>query len=206
VGFKSPFFRYDDIRHRAESFLNEYHPSRSIPVPIEQIVELRFEMDIVPVPGLQDGHDTAAYLTHDLQEIRVDGWVYLKSPNRYRFSLAHEIGHRILHADIFRQMNFENIQQWKEVITNVIPEDQYGFLEFHANSFAGLILVPSEKLREVFYDFVEKGQRHGIDFDALGTGARETIEEHIAKVFEVSADVIHRRIEYDSLWHRKEKT
>jgi len=201
VGCKAPFLRYDDLRRYAEAFLAEHHPTHAIPVPIEHIVEARFGMDIVPVPGLQDGYDTVAYLTRDLNEIRVDEWVYLRSPHRYRFSLAHEMGHRILHANIFKQLTFTSVEQWKQLITSVIPEDQYSFLEFHAYSFAGLILVPSDKLREVFFDYVELAQEHSIDFDQPGTGAREAAEDHIAGIFEVSPDVIHRRIEYDTLWH-----
>jgi Zn-dependent peptidase ImmA (M78 family) len=201
VGFRAPFLQYDHLRPRAEAFLAEHHPGRAIPVPIEYIVECRFGIDIVPVPGLQDAFDTVAYLTHDLSEIRVDEHVYLKRPNRYRFSLAHEMGHRVLHADIFKELKFDTVEQWKRAITHVILEDQYSFLEFQAYSFAGLVLVPSEELRGVFFDCVELAQQHDIDFDERGTGAREAVEDHIAKIFEVSSDVIHRRIEYDSLWH-----
>jgi hypothetical protein len=201
VGFKAPFLRYVDLRRRAEAFLAEHHPTRMIPVPIERIVESRFGIDIVPVPGLQDGFDTVAYLTHDLTEIRVDEYVYLRRPNRYRFSLAHELGHRILRAEIYEQLACKTIDEWKHVLMHVIPEDQYRFLDFHANSFAGLVLVPSDKLRDAFFAFVEEGQKHDIDFDDEGTGAREAAEDHIAKLFEVSPDVIHRRIEYDALWH-----
>ncbi len=201
MAFKTPFFKYDDLRRQAEAFLTEHHTGRSIPVPIERIAEACFGIDIVPVPGLQDGFDTVAYLTRDLQEIRIDEYVYMKRPNRYRFSLAHELGHRVLHAEIFGQLKFDDIDQWKHVATSVIPEDQYGYIEFHASSFAGLVLVPADKLREAFFNYVERGQEHGIDFDEAGTGARDAVEDHIAKRFEVSSDVVHRRIEYDALWH-----
>jgi hypothetical protein len=202
VGFQAPFLRYNDLRLRAEAFLAEHHPTRAIPVPIERIVESHFGIDIVPMPGLQAGFDTVAFLTRDLLEIRVDEYVYLKRPNRYRFSLAHELAHRILHADLYRQLDFETIEQWKHVMGNVIPEDQRRFLDFHANSFAGLTLVPPEQLRDALFHVVEEAQKHGIDFDEEGTGAREAVEDHIARRFEVSPDVVHRRIEYDSLWHR----
>lgn len=201
MSFKAPFLRYDDLRRHAETFLVQYHPTRSIPVPIEYIVESCFGIDIVPVPGLQDVIDTVAFLSNDMKEIRVDDWIYLKILNRYRFSLAHELGHLILHPEFYKELKFTNSKEWKHIITNVIPEKEYDWLEFHANSFAGLILVPSDKLRGVFFDYVEKAQKHGIDFDDPETGVRETAEYHIALSFEVSADVIHKRIEYDSLWH-----
>lgn len=200
MSFKAPFLKYDDIRSRAEAFLSQYHPTHSIPVPIEYIVDVCFEIDLFPVPGLQNVIDTVACLSQDMKTIYVDDFVYYKRPTRYRFSLAHEIGHCVLHADIFQQLNFDTIEKWKSVITNEIPEDQYGFIEYHANAFAGLILVPSDKLRDLFLDCVEKIKQNGVKFDEIESGAREIVESYIARDFEVSSDVIHRRIEKDELW------
>ena len=45
-------------------------------MPIEEIVEFRFDMDIVPEPGLHAHFDIDSYITHDLREIRVDEFVY----------------------------------------------------------------------------------------------------------------------------------
>ena len=199
--FRAPFLRYDEIRNRAEAFLAQYQPMRAIPVPIERIVESHFGIDIVPVPGLQEAFDVVAYITQDLREIRVDEFVYLRRHNRYRFSLAHELAHRVLHADVFGELSFTDIAGWKRLMVGSIPEQQYSYLEFHANSFAGLALVPPAELREAFHDFLEEGQEHGIEFDEPDTGAREAAEAHIAKLFEVSSDVVHRRIEKDRLWH-----
>jgi hypothetical protein len=200
MAFKAPFFRYEDLRQRAESFLAEYLPHREVPVPIERIIDLKLGIDIVSMPGLGN-FDTVAFLSHDLNEIWVDEFVCNHRPNRYRFSLAHELGHRVLHAETFQQFEFSDLMSWKRVVTDVIPLDQYRYLEWHANSFAGLILVPAVELRQRFFDDVEKGQQDGIDFDELATGARELVEAHIADVFEVSAEVIHKRIEFDKLWH-----
>lgn len=198
--FKAPFFRYDDLRRYAETLLSEQHPGREIPVPIERIVEFCFEIDIVPMPGLGN-FETVAFISRDLTTIHVDEFVYLHRPNRYRFSLAHELGHRVLHAEVFRQFEFKDIQSWRRFMADAIPLEEYRWLEWHANAFAGLILVPADQLRSVFFDYVEKAQHHGIDFDEPGTGVRELAEEHMAGDFEVSSQVIHKRIELDGLWH-----
>jgi hypothetical protein len=86
-------------------------------------------------------------------------------------------------------------------MTDEIPLEQYRYLEWHANCFAGLVLVPAAELRQAFFDCVEQGQARGVDFDEPATGARELAEEHIGGIFEVSADVIHKRVEFDRLWH-----
>ena len=69
-GFQSALFRYGDLRRYAEKFLAQYHPGRKVPVPIEEIIDVRLGIDIVPMPGLGN-FDTVAYLSPDLAEIRV---------------------------------------------------------------------------------------------------------------------------------------
>jgi len=133
---------YDILRQEANRFLQQYHPSGETPVPIEQIVEFQFEIDIVPEPGLHQHFDIDSYITADLQEIRTDEFVYQSRPGRYRFSLAHELGHRVLHQYVFSALTFNRIADWKQVIANAFTEKEYGYLEWQASSFAGLILVP----------------------------------------------------------------
>ena len=96
MAFKAPYLPYDTLRPRADAFLRQYHPDRTLPVPIELIVERDFGIEIVPMPGLQYGFDTVAFISRDLTEIRVDEDVFKSRPNRYRFSLAHELAHRLL--------------------------------------------------------------------------------------------------------------
>ena len=48
-----PIYSYEDLRKKADEFLKEHHPSGTIPVPIEEIVEFEFRINIVPVLGLQ---------------------------------------------------------------------------------------------------------------------------------------------------------
>jgi len=152
------------------------------------------------MPGLAT-FDVVGYLSQDMKEIRVDEFVQRLRPNRYRFSLAHEFAHKLLHAEVFRELRFSDIAGWKNLIAKEIPDDQYGYLEFQASSLAGLILVPRAELRDAFFDFVEPAQEQGIDFDDVGNGARDAVESQIARLFDVSAAVVHRRIEYDGLWH-----
>jgi len=200
MSFKAPYFPKEELRRRAEDFLSQYHPQRTIPVPIEFIIESQFQMDIVPVPGLQAAFDVVAFITKDLREIRVDEYVYLHRPNRYRFSLAHELAHRILHPELWTEFDFQDIQSWKAVIEQSLPEREYGYIEFHANFFAGLILVPAQELRVRFFQCLEQIKQRDLDISDEASGAKEIIEAHIARYFGVSQQVIHRRIEADELW------
>jgi hypothetical protein len=48
----APYLPYDRLREIAKDFLHQYHPAGDIPIPIEKIIEFRFGLDIVPVPGV----------------------------------------------------------------------------------------------------------------------------------------------------------
>jgi len=193
-----PFLPYDKLRPIAGKFLDEYNESGEIPVPIELIIDNRFEIDIVPTPGLHRGYDIDSYITSDFSAIHIDDYVYESRPARYRFSLAHEISHYIIHKDVFAQLEFSNIQGWKDAVQG-IPEREYGLLEFQANSLAGLILVPGSELETRFDGAVGTAEAAGIAMDDPSGAAMQSIEGYLAGQFDVSTAVIHRRLEFDKL-------
>lgn len=199
MSIKAPYLPDDRLRRIATEFLAEYHPDGTAPVPIESIVEFRFEMDIVPTPGLEESFDIVSYITSDLTTIHVDGYVYKKQPGRYRFSLAHELSHRVLHRDIFEQLSFNTVSEWKSVVTS-IPSDQYSWIETHAYCLGGLILVPPNNLRDAFEVLAKTASEAGIDMSDPPTEVRRLAESHLARHFLVSADVIRRRMKADKLW------
>lgn len=94
------FLSYDDLRRRAGDFLRTHHPAGEIPVPIEEIVEFHLGMDIIPVSGLHDAFEADGDIAGDLKSITVDVFVFRRRPTRYRFTLAHEVAHAVLHRRI----------------------------------------------------------------------------------------------------------
>jgi hypothetical protein len=96
-----PDYSAKDISRKAEEFLKKYHPSLSPPVPIEEIIEFQFHIDIVPLHGLHRAFEVDGFTSNDLTTISVDAFVQESRPGRYRFTLAHEIGHGVLHRDFF---------------------------------------------------------------------------------------------------------
>ena len=94
---RAPFLTYFDIGQKVEAFFNEYHPSTEIPIPIEEIIELKIGLNIFPYPRLFKDHALNGYLSHDLTTINVDDYQYEQLNEKYRFTLAHELGHYILH-------------------------------------------------------------------------------------------------------------
>lgn len=113
--FRPPVLSYDGLRERAELFLQEFHEERTLPVPIEEIVEFDFEIEVVPLEGILDDLHVDAFLTSDLRRIYVDEFVLSHRPHRYRFSLAHEIAHHELHRPLFEAAHVTSVRDWQEV-------------------------------------------------------------------------------------------
>lgn len=199
MGIRAPSYRLSDLRLAAAKFLTEHHTEGTIPVPIEWIIEQRFQMDIVPVPGLNRGFQIDAYITSDLSEIRVDEDVYSSVETRYRFSLAHELAHRLLHANVLRQLRFNTIGEWLSA-RDRISEREYRFIEWHANAFAGLILVPPEPLAQQFQAVQKRLADIGLSVEDASPVVWDTLQSWIGEAFEVSGAVIDRRGRDDGLW------
>ena len=195
---KAPIFSYDEIRNHANHFLKQYHPSIEIPVPIEEIAEFQMGLNIVPIPGLLRTFDVDGFTSSDLSNIYVDEFIYSNRPGRYRFTLAHEVGHIILHKEIYLKANFQNTKEWKNFI-NSISEKDHRWLEYQAYSFGGLVLVPREHLIKRTEFYVNRIQEEDISLRENWDFAWDLIAAQLAKNFDVSSDVIEKRLSKDKV-------
>lgn len=175
-----PYRPDDQLQEEAEAFLKRYHASGSLPVPIDAIVEFGLDLEIAPILGLMRNFGMDGWLSSDLKTITVDQEIMESCENRYRFTLAHEVGHLMLHANFIRSRGLSNIQAWRTAMA-AIPQSIYKRLELQANSFAGFVLVPKNELEARY-----------LALRAWGTQS-EVITE-LASNFEVSTQVIEIRM------------
>ncbi len=196
--FEIAFITDAEIKKRASSFLQQYYPRLTIPIPIEEIVEFQMGIDIIPLPGLHQVLEVEGFTSSDLSNIYVDEFTYTSRPGRYRFTLAHEIGHVILHKEIYKKAQFRNSQEWKRFI-NGIPDQSHSRLEYQAYAFGGLILVPVESLKRLTNKYVKHIQVNGISLKKNWDYAWYCIEDQLAKDFAVSTQVIEKRLTKEGL-------
>ena len=195
---KIPIYSYDDLRKKADDFLRTYNPTGTIPVPIEEIVEFEFNINIVPVLALQREFEVEGFTSSDLKNVYVDEYVYTNYLNRYRFTLAHEIGHIVLHGNLYRVNRFSSIAEWKEFI-NSMTEEEHGWLEYQGYAFAALILVPRVNLTKHTNEWVKRIKGKDISIEKNWDFAWELITEHLGKAFQVSSSVIEKRLDKDGI-------
>lgn len=191
---KIPFLTYADIGQKVDTFLNEYHPSNDIPIPIEEIIELKIGLNIFPFPRLYKDHALNGFLSRDLTTIIVDEYQYDQLNEKYRFTLAHELGHYILHKSFYENLpEFETSDEYVQWRMS-IPQDEMTWFETHSDWFAEQFLVPTNLLLEICKQVVKK---HSDLFSSLGTIPEDIwsyISNEVATHFEVNSPVVEIRI------------
>lgn len=165
-----------------------------IPVDIEHILEAKLKISIIPLPGLQDQISFDSFISSDWSKIYVDNDRYMSDNyyQRVRFSLAHELGHLILHREIFESLEIKSIEDYYRFYREA-PGDQYGFLEAQANKFAGYLLMPREILEQYREKCLAKVRKKLIGTSLENIDDLELIEfiaGEIAEIFNVSAQAM----------------
>lgn len=193
-----PFLSNAEIWRRADEFRQLYWGDK-IPVDVELIVERNLSLLIIPVPDLKYQAHTEAYLSGDLKEIVYDPG---RPDVRIRFSVAHEIGHYILHRNLITKLRTSSYQAWKEM-QQELPEGLWGRAEFQAREFAGRLLVPSSLLIQelkALKPLIEHAKKVVPDLE--DSVIKELVSPKLAKRFHVSDEVIVRRMDAERIFHQ----
>ena len=134
-----------ELQKHAATLLAAAFPSGyTIPVEIENVAD-HLGLKIWPVPGLHRSCEVVGTLYRDGEgqyRIVLDEYMMDNRENRYRFTVAEEIAHFVLHR--------EQIEKAKD-ITGAIAlqqrlKNQYRFTESNARRLAAELLMPGEPL------------------------------------------------------------
>ena len=108
----------EHVWQAVESLRREHESLRTghLPVDVFSLVELDLKLDVIPFDDLAAKYKVEAALKVDGTGIYVDAETYVlleKGPvwklKRLRFSLAHEVGHYVLHRDLPQPQHFASL-------------------------------------------------------------------------------------------------
>ena len=190
-----PYRDLKEIQKETDSFRTTYWGD-SIPVDIELIIEKNLGLLVIPFSGLYVSIHSEAFLTGDLKEIIYDPDI---SDNRIRYSIAHEVGHFILHKNAIKQLRPTSIEEWKRIELEIPPEI-WGRAEFQAYEFAGRLLVPPKKLKEEIKSIqplIDEAKEKLPDIEEPVLIDR--VSSIIGRQFDVSASVVRKRIRIENI-------
>jgi hypothetical protein len=213
-----PFVRDDEIEYQAEALLSSYAKSAGLsrieaPIPIDEIIQehlqIRFEIDDLPAilteiqirlgtaePLAVDDVKTvlgATFMDGDGQII-VDEKLEHDAAGRMEFTMAHEVGHWILHRPIYiAKRQQADLFSTPERGATVVCRDVGDFVgtkkprgEIQADRFAGALLAPEDLVTKAFDDI------HGKAPIVLGTVAHPVLwSDMIGQAFDAGSTRIH---------------
>lgn len=200
--------QHDEIWKRVEEFRRDYpllQPSQ-LPLDLITFVDLDLGLNLIPHDGLARRFGADAAVLADFSGFYVDRELFDQidtSPewklNRLRFSLAHELGHWVLHQEVFLKAGLTTAEHFLDWLNS--HNGRKYELERDANEFAGRLLVPREILVENF-DAVTRafdqtmGRHAWIRDDSI----RQKACERIAPRFGVHWQAISARFDREGLW------
>lgn len=195
---QSPRFNYVQIDTIAIKLLKQtFDGVISPPVDIDIIAEqLEGFHRIRLLPDLQEKYSVVAFLfnrTDGQCDIFVDSYVDSFNTPRAEFSVAHELGHFVLHPAVFKgQDSIEKVVELNKRISR-----RYKFLEREANYFAGAILIPHTSIFSdtgAIYEAIIQGKApdvHDLNF----TTVLPKIVATLAARYVVSTQAMQIRLE-----------
>ena len=193
----------DKIREEAEIFRREHIFTPDLPVDIEHVIEATMGISIIPIESLQKHCDMEGFISQDYTAIYVDEFLYTDDRyyKRVRFTLAHEIGHYILHRSTIDNQKFTDAEDWIRFRLN-LNDETLGWFETQASEFAGRLLVPIDPLVEEF-----RAKRGSILRKYSSWDSKPISDDDLFSMvaplvcgrFDVSSEVIERRLRKENI-------
>lgn len=184
-GGQIPYLAKDKIIKEVDNLLDECWDG-VFPVDVESLCD-DLEINILSIPNLSQDFHIDAYVSADFKTIYVDEAEFEKESPRYRFSVAHELGHLLLHRKYYPD-GIKDMNEWLKVSKQIATENA----EFQANFFAANLLVPSVEFAAVLNKYYNGDFLKNVWL--ASDGEREKIFNDVRRKFKVSNDVIARRI------------
>lgn len=171
--------RSPEIKRHVQKLLREYReatkPVKEVPVPVEKIAKWYGAQ--VKFSPLDEELSGMVYIKSDTPIIGVNS---LHHPNRQRFTIAHELGHLILHRrQLINQVHVD--KKFPVLMRDASASTGVELMEIQANNFAASLLMPADLVARELCK-----QRFDIDDD-------KPIEQ-LAKKFRVSKQALEYRI------------
>jgi Zn-dependent peptidase ImmA (M78 family) len=194
---------HEKIRDHAEIFREDHVFTTNLPVDIEHIVEAALGIQIILIESLQNQCDMEGFISKDFKYIYLDESLY--KDNRYykrvRFTIAHEIGHYVLHRSTIDSQKFEDENDWIRFRLG-INDETLGWFETQASEFAGRLLVPLDPLIEEF----RLKRQHVLKMFSSWNAKRINDDDLFSMVaplicskFDVSAEVLEKRLRKENV-------
>jgi hypothetical protein len=186
---KVPEYKPWVIEDIAQRFLDKHWEPAEVVVDIEQIVERELDVliDITRAESFRVLGSICRRVSDDRLVIVVSEHTIDQSPKVYRFTLAQEVGHLLLHRRIIDAL-------WTPddvlAFQNSVTPQQYRYLESDVNRCAGAILMPQRQFRDAahasYARWCKRVGQAGQRIETSGKFLQKAVVADLAKLYDVN--------------------
>ena len=185
-----PTYKIPELERRARVLLEEKsHPTITIPIDIDFLVETEPGVKLDYRPGIRDRFSVAGVVwksDEDTLSIFIDEYIADTNPTFYRFTVAEEYAHIILHRPIIEKITS------LDMVTQLMEKENYWKIDRNAKRFAAATLMPAKQLFEDARDLYKRLVH------AVGFGDERAIidrlVDRLSRTYKVSPSAMRIRI------------
>lgn len=148
---KAPFLSNDKIEKLANELTDTLTEEDLLPVNIDSILqshELSWQFGELPTEQL-------GIIALSKKIVTINSSLQSDTP-RIRFTLAHELGHHLLHKDLLESFQMVSFGETDSTLdTTPVAGVELSWLEHHANHFASCLLMPRKTVIRQYEKFFE---------------------------------------------------
>lgn len=186
---KLPYKSDVAIEKVVEGFLDTHYKSKKLPIDVEYILQFSLKIELNVIPNLKKLSGVECYINTSFTMITIDSDYFDKYVARARFSIAHEIGHLVLHKDYYNSHPFNTTSEYIKTMQSITEADNKR-LEIQANIFAGYLLMPTPQLnQEIKKITLALGGTKNMTITNL-----QDVRDKFTNIFEVSEQVVEKQI------------
>lgn len=155
-----------------------------VPIDIELILEKDIGAEILPFPGLEREYGingiVVKHIAKDRVIIYVDEAMMENQEARYRFTLAEEYAHNVLHADLFQEV--QNLEEFLK-LRNSLTDEEIWLMDRNARYLVGCILIPASHVSIFAKEYLPS---------ELDPVKHLLVKVSREEVFRIAAQILHR--------------
>lgn len=162
-------------------------------------------MELRAAKDLKTAYGIDALLMSDMEVLYVDADELMSDDlaNRLRFSLAHEVGHRVLHRAYYESQSITRLEDAYAFI-GALSQVEYDNLEWQAHQFAGRLLVSPDRLVVEAQKLIDEFAEEIAKLDVEPRVILEQSVPRLARKFGISESAMSMRVSKESLVERLE--
>lgn len=188
------FYSPQAIEQLAETIIEKFHrPSDSLPVEIDVIAERDLRVNIMPFSGLRQ-RGLHGYLALSRKTIYIDEYLMNEDycENRYRFTVAEEVGHLLLHTELFK--NVATPDDYFKALDR-ITTSEVAQMDSEAKHLGEAILMPAELFRARALSYANESSKSG-------PLKKSEVYQKLSIDFMVSTEAVNYRFSHLGLCHQ----